>query len=279
MTFDYFSRNGQILPIAEAVVPLDNLEYSYGFGVYETIRVSKGVIYFLEQHAQRLLKSAEIIGLSHKLTLTDIESTTAKLVEKLGNGTYNLKLLLIGGAEPKGCLFTIMASNPLFPNRQLYANGAKLITAHYERAWPQAKTLNMLGSYLAYRQARQEQAYDALLVNGEGQVTEGTRTNFFVMRGKTIISPPADDILLGVMRSVVLQVAREHGYTVEEHPILLAELGKYDGAFVTSTSSKVMPIRHVDAIEFGPPKEPLKNLMTLCNQFLSSCNGKLTLMK
>ena len=72
MQFKFFSKNGKILPINQATIPLQNIHYSYGFGVYETISVRSGIIYFAKEHVKRLLQSAEIIGLAHQFTERDI---------------------------------------------------------------------------------------------------------------------------------------------------------------------------------------------------------------
>ena len=80
MDFKYFSQNGKILPIEQAVIPLNNIEYSYGFGVYENVRVSNGIIYFLEDHTNRLLESAKVIGLTHPFDAGFIKNSISDLI-------------------------------------------------------------------------------------------------------------------------------------------------------------------------------------------------------
>jgi branched-chain amino acid aminotransferase len=270
MTYQYFSRNGTILPIEEAVVPLGSVEYSYGFGVYETIRVSRGAPYFLEQHAGRLLNSACIITLPHNFSAEFVQTAVRDLVEKTGAETCNLKILLVGGQAAETADLYLLCLNPLFPDRKLYARGAAAITHRYEREFPQAKTLNMLSSYLAYRQARAAGAYDALLVNRQDRVTEGTRTNFFAVKDRTIISPPAADILPGVMREAVLSIARQNGFKTTEQAIELATIPDYDGAFLTSTSSKIMPLRSIDDHMWQTIPNTTRELMAALDQLLDN---------
>ena len=212
MTYEYFSRNGQLLPASQAVVPLDDIAYAYGFGVYETVRVSGGIVYFAQQHAARLLASAREIGLEHGFSASDTEQAIQELVRKNQAEACNVKILLVGGPTAESATLYMQCLNPLFPDRKLYKEGATLITERYQREYPHAKTLNMLPSYLAYRRALAAGAYDALLVDDEGNITEGTRTNFFGMQGRTLISPPEAGILLGVMRTVVLKVAADNGF-------------------------------------------------------------------
>ena len=261
MDFKYFSRNGKILPIEQAVIPISNIEYAYGFGVYENLRVLNGVAFFLKDHIERLIESAKIIGIAHQFETTFIENSVLSLVKNIKLETYNIKILLVGGSLYIFCL------NPLFPNKKLYREGAKFITYDYERPFPHAKTLNMLQSYLAYSKAKESGAYDALLINHDGFITEGTRTNFFCIEDKTIYTPFEKDILLGVMRKALLKVASENNYKVIETNIKLEDIKSYDGAFVTSTSSKIIPVKSINGVIINYP-ETLKELMKLLNNFL-----------
>ncbi|QQG37735.1 MAG: aminotransferase class IV [Candidatus Kaiserbacteria bacterium] len=268
MDFKYFSKNGVALPLAEAVVPLSNIEYQYGFGVYENVRVVRGRPLFLDDHVERLEESARIIGLEHPFESTAIHHSVDELIAKNEIDTANLKLLLLGGrSEAEASLF-ILPLNPLFPDKKIYRDGVLLVSHQYERLFPHAKTLNMLGSFLAYRKAKAADAYDALLIDRQGFVTEGTRTNFFALKGKTIYSPPESEILLGVTRKYVLEAAHRSGFALEERKITLADLKEYDAAFITSTSSKILPVRQIDDASVDVSAPALRELMTAFDDFL-----------
>lgn len=273
MDFKYFSRNGKVLPIGEAVVPLSNIEYSYGFGVYETIRVSNGVTYFLKDHAERLMESARLVGLEHTFTVQFTADAVSDLVQNTEAESYNLKVLLIGASAKEAATLSILCLNPLFPDKKLYRDGASFITREHERMFPHAKTLNMLGSYLALRDAKTAGAYDALLIDRRDCITEGTRTNFFCMKERTIVTPKESDILLGVTRKAVLKVALKNGFALVERDIKPGDLGLYDGAFVTSSSSKIVPVRSIEAHVFGEPPAAVHEIMRLFDVFLAECKG------
>jgi branched-subunit amino acid aminotransferase/4-amino-4-deoxychorismate lyase len=266
MQFNFFSKNGKILPITEAVIPLSSIEYTYGFGVYETLRVSNKKALFVEDHIDRLIKSAEIISLSHTLTTEDIKKYIAEIIGHTTEETYNLKILLIGAAMSEDASIYIFCSAPLFPDKKLYKEGISTTTSHFERAYPQAKTLNMLQSYLSYREAKNKGCYDALLINKDGNITEGTRTNFLAVKGNTIYSPFEKDILLGVARKYALQVAQDNGFIVEEKNIQENSLHEYDGAFLTSTSAKILPIRKIGNFEYKEIPESVTRLMRLFDE-------------
>ncbi len=270
-----FSRNGTILPITEAVIPLSNIEYSYGFGVYESIRIVSGITYFLEDHIERLMGSARMIGLEHGFSPDFVAKAIAELLRKNEVETCNIKILLIGGRTAEDATLNILCLNPLFPDKKIYRDGVKTVTHEYERPFPHAKTLNMLQSYLAFRKAKQADAYDALLTDREGCIVEGTRTNFFCIKDKALFTPDENDILLGVTRKAVLKVAAQNGYEVIEKDIRPTDLGDYDGAFLTSTSAKILPIRSIDGYEFGEQPTVLKELMRTFDEFLDGCGGKI----
>ena len=252
----YFVHNGTLKDIAEAHVSLGDINYAYGYGVYESLKVRKGHIFFCQQHVARLWHSAQIIGIAHGFDREGVAQWLQQLVAKNQIEDANIKMMLIGGSAGNGegaNLYAILL-NPLFPPRNLYRQGAATITWRGERLYPQAKSLNMLGSTLAYRRARAAGAYDALMVNQQGEVTEGTRANFFATDGKVIFTPPAAETLAGVTKSTVMQTIAELGIAIKECALPLAELHNWQGLFLTSTSSKVMPIGAVDERRFAIPE-------------------------
>lgn len=275
MSFEYFSRNGTILAIGEANVPLSNIEYQYGFGVYETIRRSNGTLYFLDQHIERLLESARIIGLAHTFASDSVKTFVRELAEKNGAETCNIKILLIGAPRAEDAQLNILCLNPHFPDKKLYRDGVTCVTYPHERPFPHAKTLNMLQSYLAYRKAKEAGAYDALLLDKNGCITEGTRTNFFCIKDATLFSPPEDEILLGVTRAAVLKVAAKIGMTLQYAAAHQSVISGYDGAFLTSTSSKILPVNSIDGKPLDVQSPALRELMAAFDDFLAHCGGVL----
>lgn len=269
MSFRLCSRNGTLIPIDQATVPITNIEFAYGFGVYENVRVVRGVAIFLCDHVERLLRSAQTIGLSHCLTPAVIKRWTTSLIADTPADALNIKMLLIGGRTPEEAVLYILPLAPHFPDKRLFRDGVQTITVEYERFLPDAKTLSMLGSYLMYRKAKEAGAFDALLVNRHGCITEGTRTNVFGMKGRTIISAPRGDILEGVTMKHVLSVARSIGLQIEERSISPTDLRTCDGAFLTSTSSKIMPIKSIDGSSLQLP-EALRELMKAFEAYLDA---------
>ncbi len=265
----YFVHNGTLKDIAQAQVSLGDINYAYGYGVYESLKIRKGHMFFCQQHVARLWHSAEIIGIAHRFERARVAQWLQQLVTKNQVEDANLKVMLIGGSGNRGedaNLYAILL-NPLFPPRNLYRQGVATITWRGERLYPQAKSLNMLSSTLAYRQARAAGAYDALMVNQRGQVTEGTRSNLFATDGSVIYTPPAAETLAGVTKSTVMQTIAELGIGIKERSLPMAELHNWRGLFLTSTSSKVMPIGRVDERHFAIP-ELVRTVMQSYEAFL-----------
>jgi branched-subunit amino acid aminotransferase/4-amino-4-deoxychorismate lyase len=204
-----------------------------------------------------------------------IEKSIAGLVASAESESFNLKILLIGGKTAEKASLNILCLNPLFPDKKLYRDGVHTITYAYERAFPHAKTLNMLQSYMAYREAKKAGAHDALLLDREDRILEGTRTNFFCIKDRTLYSPDESKVLLGVTRKNILEVAKQNGFEIIKKDIRPADLSEYHGAFLTGTSIKILPIRSVDDFTFGEQSVDLKELMKAFDEFWDGSNGKM----
>jgi branched-subunit amino acid aminotransferase/4-amino-4-deoxychorismate lyase len=267
----YFIRNGELRPVEEAVTSIADVNLIYGFGVYETLKIRRRVLYFPERHEHRLYESARIIGLEHPFAEGEIVEAVRRLGAANRVEDANVKILLIGGsvtAAGADARLEIMLLAPLFPDRRLYKRGATAITVEAERHYPASKSLSMTVSTMAFRNAQRANAYDALLVNRHGQVTEGTRTNLYLIAEGSVVTPPTSQCLDGVTRETLIDVLREMAVPVIERPIRREELmrvGAADGGaggagtprggatddtfgiFLSSTSTKVLPLRRIDA--------------------------------
>lgn len=274
---DICSFNGTIVPGIQAALPLSQLEIQYGFGVYETLKLRKGILYFLPQHVDRLLHSARLIGLEHQFKSPNLARYCSDFTCQLDTPSANIKVVLYGGSSVKESKLYITASAPLYPSRSWYRTGVTMQTAVYERWMPQAKTLHMLASYYIYKQVKKHGHYDGLLLRPDGQILEGTRTNVYVIKGTTIISPPKESILEGVTQLTLKQVLKENGYTFLHKKFFLKDLSQYDGMFLTSTSTKILPVRKVNGEKISLSKV-LFDVMKLYDEALDRSGGDFSLL-
>lgn len=269
MTGKYFIHQGVLKPAAEALVPLDDINYAYGYGVYETLKLRKGLVYFVHDHVGRLYHSAGIIGICIPFSKNDVASWILQLCRKNEAADANIKILCIGGNKPGAADIYIFLVNPLFPDRRLYSRGASVILEEGERHFPQAKSLSMLISTMAYRKAVAADCYDALLVNRNGSITEGTRTNIFYLKDGGVWTPPKAEVLEGVTKHKLCECLAGNGISVKSRDIKAVEIATLDGLFLTSTSSKIIPVRLIDKTEIPIP-ERIRELMRLFDAFLDN---------
>jgi len=275
MDIAFFSRNGELLPVEKATIPLENISYQYGFGVYENLKLRKRILYFVKQHIERLFHSASLLELKHPFTYDLVEEWIAEIIAKNNAESCNIKILLVGAKTQEEAELFILLLNPLYPDRTLYSQGAKAQTTHYERFLPQAKTLNMLQSYLAFTKAQRNGCYDALLLDRQSNMLEGTRTNFFLLKDKTLFTAPRKYVLNGVTRQVVLAIAEKYTYQIEETLVTIDKISQYEGAFFTSTGANIIPIKQIDSFIFSEISSSLQQLMEEYDTFLFETKGVL----
>jgi branched-subunit amino acid aminotransferase/4-amino-4-deoxychorismate lyase len=232
--------------------------------------VRKNKLFFLNEHLDRLFHSAKEINLHHNYTKKQISDWVQSLLNKEKPSACNLKILLFGGKTPEETNIYILLLSPLYPDRKLYKTGAKTITFNYERWKPGAKTLNMLPSYFYYSEAKKAGCYDCLFSNSKGFLIEGSRTNFFLIKNKTLFSPPKNEILEGVTYLTVLQTAKKQGFELKEETFKESDLKDFDGAFLTSTSSKIVPIKQINDFIFPEISEEIKFLIKKYDEFLEN---------
>ncbi len=247
---DVVSRNGKLLPLASAQVPLFTPVLLHAFGVYESIQVSNGVPFHLNAHLRRLEHSAQYIALPLPASLTEIAGWVQVFLARQPLPDCLLRIIVTGPTATTGSTCWLRAERlPEYPPRY-WTLGADAITFTAVRPLPQAKTLNTLTNYLAQRAAHQAGCHEGLLVHG-GKVWEGGSSNLLVVQDDQLLTPPSSDILSGETRECVLTLAADLGILTQEMPLSLAERSRWTEAFLTSTSRHVMPLTKIDQQPVG----------------------------
>jgi branched-chain amino acid aminotransferase len=244
------SRNGELIPPAEASVSVFNPALSGAFAVYESFQVVDGWPFALMAHLERLAHSAELIGLALPADLLTIASWSTEVLQANQAADCVLRLFVFGPENGgQAAAFIWPQPSPIYPEA-FYTLGAPAITFEGQRAMPQAKTLNGLVSGLAQRQARAAGVHEALLYHN-GQLTEGSNSNLFAVLDGVLLTPPTEMVLSGVARDAVLKVAVDHSIPVRQERLLLADVQHWSECFITSTSRHVMPISTIDGNALG----------------------------
>ncbi|MCC6346213.1 MAG: aminotransferase class IV [Nitrospirales bacterium] len=256
--------NDGVVPAAEAKVSVFDHGFLYGDGIYETMRVYDGVVFLLDEHLQRLCRSASLIGLD---VPKDIPGIKRALYETLrANGLRNAYVRLTVsrgygqiGLDPGLCkepTFVIIANEFKPYPSALYENGISLIIASTRRNLkealdPQIKSLNFLNNILAKIEAQRADAYEAVLLNAAGHLTEGTISNLFFVKEGVLCTPAVEcGILDGITRALVVGLAVRSGIELREGEFLPGDLYGASEVFVTNTTMEIMPVSRVDAARF-----------------------------
>lgn len=250
MILDYAILNGQLLPVDEAQISIFNNAFFAGFGVYETIKVDRGCPFYLEEHLQRLFKSAQMIELEIAVDVGTLADWFKRLVKIEPDATWSLKIIVLGATEP-GTDPTIVMQPTFLPTypESFYQYGASAILFEGRRAIPACKSLNNLVNYLARRAANRAGALEGLL-HHDGLLTEGSRTNLFAVRQGQLVTPAARYVLSGITRDVIFQAMADTGHPVAEMSLPI-DISLYEEFFISSTSMHVMPITQIDGRPVG----------------------------
>lgn len=252
--------NGNLMPASEATVSVFDHGLLYGDGVFEGIRFYHGAPFRLDAHLDRLEDSARAIALALPMPLTEIADAVRQTATAFHEPDGYIRLVVTRGAGPLGInpencstptLF-IIADRLQMISAEKRQQGAKLIIAATRRLSPDGldpriKSLNYLNHILARMEANHAGADEALLLNAQGLVAEGTADNVFIVRDGTLTTPPVTDgALAGITRAAVMEIAMANGIEVQEKSIAPYDLYTADECFLTGTGAELIPVSEVD---------------------------------
>ena len=265
-------KNGELIEKDKACISVYNKALFFDFAVYSNIKVVQGKMFLPELEIEKLFESAKTIGVEHNFTKEKIIEWMKKLIKENNIKDALVRVLLIGPEkEMEPTLFLFPVGLTFYPNK-FYNEGIKLITFEGERLFPTSKTKDLLLGYIAYRKAANQGAIDALLIDRDKNVREGTRSSFFVIKGNTLIAPPKEKVLEGVTRKIILEIAQKI-MKVKEEDIPIKKIKQYDGHFITGTTLNVMPVKQInDIILRDGVGEKVKELQKLFKEY---CDKKI----
>lgn len=242
----------------DATISINDIAVLRGYSVFESLRTYNRSPFHLDEHLTRLYRSAGLIEMTIPWSREYITDVIRDIIARNVYKHASIRLFITGGVSEDGILpsdtptLIVMITQLGERDMERFARGCELITTKLQRISPEAKTANYIAAVRALKEAVRRNAADALFVNERGQVLEATRSNFFIFRGDTLITPHKG-ILIGVTRNVVLELARGR-FAVDERPILLEELALADEAFITSSSKEITPVVQIDDLVIGDGK-------------------------
>ncbi len=269
--------NGTFYAPSDAKVSIFDHGFLYGDGVFEGIRAYNGRVFKLERHVDRLFASAKAIDLTIPHTKEEMTGIILDACRrnKIRDG-YIRPIVTRGpgdlGIDPRKCTagatVIVIVARSITLYDQAYEKGLKVVTSSYRRVPPASlspsiKSLNYLNNIMARVEANQSGADEALMLDEQGYVAEASADNFFIVRGKTVLTPWTSTNLPGITRETILELAPKVGVRMEERPFSLYDVWAADEAFITGTAAEVGPVVEVDGrrIGDGRPGKVTKQLM------------------
>ncbi|MCB0572150.1 MAG: aminotransferase class IV family protein [Phaeodactylibacter sp.] len=253
----YCSLNGDILPLSEAGLGLTDLAILRGYGIFDYFLFKYGQPLLETAYFSRFFASAEKMNLAVPLSKAKLSSHLRALIAANGQTQGAIRLVLTGGYSPDGYspgeanLIVLIHPYPNLPEAY-FQDGVGLITHNYQREWPEIKTINYLSGIKLLPQIRQANALE-VLYHANGILLEAVRSNIFLISDKEELITPHANILYGVTRRSVLDIA-EGQLPIIEREVRLEELFRAREAFITGTNKSVMPIVWADNHTIGNGK-------------------------
>ncbi len=257
----YVFLNGRIVAARRAAVSVYDRGLLYGDGVFETMRAYRGTVFAIEEHFHRLRTSADILGLP--VAIRDWPATIGALLarNRLGRRDASVRLTITRGSGAPGVLppdtvrpTTIIMAQALdagIARRQRTGIKAALLPFAPLGFLREHKSLDYLPAVVGRVLASYQGADEGLFVRSDGVVTEGTTSSLFIVRGGILCTPPARDLLPGITRATVLDLARAQHLRVAEHQLTTADLYLAEEAFATSSIAEIVPIVALDDAPLG----------------------------
>jgi len=295
MSFDqskWVWRNGSVIPWEEATTHVSAHALHYGSGVFEGMRCYETAdgpaIFRLGEHLDRLYKSAALHLMSIPYTRDELTEAISEVIERNDfKSCYVRPLVYYGtsslGLHPAKCpveVVILVWPWAAYLGAEGLERGVRVTISswtkfHSEMMPTTAKACGQyINSILAVREAVSHGFDEALLLDIDGNIAEGSGENLFIVRnGRLITNDERNSILLGITRDAVIQIARDLGYTVEIGPIAPDDLLTADEAFFTGTAAEVTPIREVDGtfINGGERGAITKSIQSV---FFSATSGR-----
>ena len=256
--------NGSYKKWTESNIHVLNHGLHYASCVFEGLRVYEKKIFKLEEHIQRLFKSALILDLKIQYSIDEIISKTIELVnkEKITNGY--IRPVVWRGSE-KMAISAINASTniaiaawewPSYFSPDLIEKGIKLTVSKWKRPSPESAPTNSkaAGLYmicsLSKHEAEKDGFDDALMLDYRNYIAEATGANIFFVKNKKLYSPKPDCFLNGITRQSVIKIAKEHKIQVIEDHFNLDFLEDCEEVFLTGTAVEITPVASIDDYKF-----------------------------
>ncbi|WP_248927378.1 branched-chain-amino-acid transaminase [Paenibacillus hamazuiensis] len=260
--------NGEFVTKEDAKVSVYDHGFLYGDGIFEGIRIYGGNIFKCKEHLDRLYDSAKSIMLDIPLSYDEMQAALVETIRRNGLKDGYIRLVVSRGPgdlgldprrSPKAWVIIIVEQLAIYPE-EAYVNGLKTVSVSTRRNIPDAlnpkiKSLNYLNNILTKIQANLAGVGEAIMLNSQGYVAEGSSDNIFIVKRGVVYTPPCYcGALEGITRAAIMEICGRVGYTIKEEPFTLHDVYVADEVFFTGTAAEVIAVREVDARIIGTGK-------------------------
>ena len=257
--------NGEYVTEENAIVSVFDHGFLYGDGIFEGIRAYSGNVFRLKEHIDRLYDSAKSILLNIAMTKEEMMEKVVETVRMNNMQDAYIRLVVSRGKgdlslNPVSCKkpeVVIIASTVTLFSAEMHERGLKIVTVPTRRNTPDAlnpkiKSLNYLNNVLVKIEANLAGVSEALMLNAEGYVAEGSGDNLFIIKNGKLYTPPSYvGALEGITRQAIIDIAKKNGYEVLEQPFTRHDVYVADEVFLTGTAAEVIAVSEVDGRQIG----------------------------
>ncbi|TLS53546.1 branched-chain-amino-acid transaminase [Paenibacillus antri] len=260
--------NGEYVTKENATVSVYDHGFLYGDGIFEGIRIYDGNIFKCKEHLLRLYDSAKSIMLNIPLSMQEMQDTLIETIRRNELRDGYIRLVVSRGPgdlgldprrSPKANVIIIVEKLSIYPE-EAYRNGLSTVSVSTRRNVPDAlnpkiKSLNYLNNILVKIQANLAGVGEAIMLNSQGYVAEGSADNIFLVKNGVVFTPPAYiGALEGITRAAVMELCAKTGLTLKEEPFTLHDVYVADEVFFTGTAAEIIAVREVDGRVIGEGK-------------------------
>lgn len=239
-----------------------------GKSLYEVIKVIDKVPLFLDEHLDRLVNSSNLANLNIRYSKAEIEEVILKLIKENNKEEGNVKLVFNFNEDEKTFLAYFIKHS--YPSKSDYKIGVDTILYEAERENPNAKIINYNFKKEVEEKIKASNVYEAILVNRDGKITEGSRSNMFFVKDNIVYTSPVDKVLPGITRGTILNLCRDLNIEIREELVEAKNIGELDGLFLSGTSPNALPIKSVGMLKFDSSNnEVIKKIINGFNQLIT----------
>lgn len=239
-------------------------EFSYEYlnksnVLYEVIRIIDGIPLFLEDHIKRLNNSAKTINLNLNVKNDDIKEEIYKLCKENDVFLGNIKII-INAKDNEEKNFSMYFIKHNYPKESMYEKGVYAALYHGERENPNAKIINMDLRKNTNKFIKEKNIYEAILVDKNGYITEGSRSTIFMVKGSNVYTSPIEEVLPGITRKHILDICKKLKINVIEEKVHFTRINTMDAFFICGTSPKVLPISKIEDNSYNANNEIVQSI-------------------